>query len=238
MFNFPTRPEPLGENKLITFISAGPGAGATTIAALTAMAMKNACIIDLSHTRKVRSYLGVHSEDFTISALDVQHAEDWEVEQYAVKHPSGIKIIPGPVRELDVKLLDAKLSIKILRKAKRTFRNTIIVSSPIWASGWINILMSDVVAYVMRPDRADLDVYHEHMDFISRLDASERLVLVLNQAKKPGSLDLEEVQKVTGKVDYIIPYTEEILRQGNRRRLDPGKHAETLRRIGGVVNAG
>lgn len=219
MFDFPTEPEQIGNNKIISFFSASPGAGSTTLAIITASELKGSCIIDLSHARKMRSYLGMPASDYTYSVIDLQHANEDEILNSATDHPAGFKAIPGPVRELDVALLTSEAALRIMRKTKRTFETTVIVAPPIWSSGWIVAMLSDVVVYVIRPERADLDVFHEQMELFSRLGASERLKIVLNQTRKPGSLNIEEFIKAVGKVDLTIPYSEEIIRQSNRRTI-------------------
>lgn len=225
MFGFPTEPEPIGNNRIISFFSASPGAGSTTLAAVLASELKNSCIIDLSHSRKLRSYLGMPSSDYTYSVTDLQYGTEEEISNSAVNHPKGFKVIPGPVNELDLALLDSQACLRILKRCKRVFETSIVVASPIWRAGWITAMVSDVVVYVMRPERTDLDMFHEHVELFSRLGASERLKIILNQTRKPGGLNTEEVLQAIGKVDFQIPYSDNVVRQTNRRMIPdlPGK---------------
>ncbi|MFY9273587.1 MAG: hypothetical protein WAO37_11380, partial [Thermacetogeniaceae bacterium] len=72
-FPFPINPEDAGDNFAVGFLSPVAGAGATTLACLTALSLaesnKNVALVDFAG--KARAYMGMTVNDCPASVLDV-----------------------------------------------------------------------------------------------------------------------------------------------------------------------
>ncbi|MCL6558063.1 MAG: hypothetical protein K6U74_04525, partial [Firmicutes bacterium] len=100
-FPFPTSPGEAGPGKLAGFFPVLPGAGATTLACMVALAMQkqNVAIVDLRRRGKVRSYMGITPDVSSGSVLDAagiqKHAE---IRRAGIMHPREVFVIPGVIR--------------------------------------------------------------------------------------------------------------------------------------------
>lgn len=227
-FPFPVIPEEAPGGKLISFVSCVPGAGASTLACLTAMTLQSALI---DFTGRARSYMGLTPDVCPTSladALGVTKPED--ITKIGVDHPSGVTVFPGVTRTVDASQIDTRLSQKISVYVKRMFPKTVAVLPALETTGWATALISDTVCLVVKPDRADIDVFQDKVEFLSRLGCGDRLKIILNQAGAPGTIKTSEVRNIF-KPDVIINFDPEIRMACNRRRLTFGKLKNVLKSL-------
>lgn len=224
---FPTTPDEAGGNPAIGFFSVLPGAGATTLACLTALSLaetgKQVALVDFSPLSKVRTYLGLTLDVCPASVLDaagVRRPE--EIRRAGVDHPRSIFVIPGSARLLDSVQVDSGLVSKTVSFLKKEFDYAVAVLPSLVGAGWAGSIICDIVALVLTPDRAAVDYYRDTVDFLSRLGCEERLRVVLNQNRAPGGLRDEEVAEIF-KPDYVFPYDPAIRAMCNKRYLDASR---------------
>ena len=219
-FPFPVIPEEAPGGKLISFVSCVPGAGASTLACLTAMSLGSALIDFTGHAR---SYLGLTPDvcpSSLVDALGVSKPED--ISRIGIEHPSGITVFPGVTRTVDASQIDTRLAQKIAVYVKRMFPKTVAVLTSLESTGWAISLISDTVCLVVKPDRVDMDVFQDKVEFLSRLGCRDRLKIILNQAGAPGTIKTSEV-KTFFKPDIVINFDPEIRMACNRRKLTSGR---------------
>lgn len=234
-FPFPVTPDETGGGRVISFVSATPGAGSSTLACLTSLAVKEnnkkVALVDLNPAGKVRAYMGLTVDVSPASVLDVAGIKSAdEINKVGVAHPRGLFVLPGVTRLLDATQVDSKLVLRVLTLVRKAFPVTITALGPLHLSGWIGVLLSDVICLVLRPDRSDLDMFREQMEFLSRLGCAERTKIVLNQSGAAGGLRDNEIREIV-KPDVVIAQDHAIRAGCNKRYPAPGKHKRSLRSL-------
>lgn len=227
-FPFPVIPEEAPGGRLISFVSCVPGAGASTLACLTAMTLQSALI---DFTGRARSYMGLTPDVCPTSladALGVTKPED--ITKIGVDHPSGVTVFPGVTRAVDASQIDTRLVQKISVYVKRMFSKTVAALSSLEITGWATALISDTVCLVVKPDRTDIDVFQDRIEFLSRLGCGDRLKIILNQAGSPGSIKTSEIKDIF-KPDITINFDPDIRMACNRRQLNPGRLKHVLKAL-------
>lgn len=239
-FNFPTSPQEAGNGRLITFLPLRSGAGASTLACMAAYAATpiiSTALIDFAAESKVRSYLGYHGDISPASILDINSIVNYEaVFTASEEHHREIMVFPGiPAGQiLAGGQIDTHLVLKAIKALKNTSPLTIAVSGPLYKSGWLLAMLSDVICIVGKPSRPDMDAYQPVMDFLSRFDCSERIKVILNQNKYPGSMSVKAAENFY-RPDIIIDYNEKIALSSNKREVytDPKISKELISLIKG-----
>lgn len=231
-FPFPIDPDSAGGNPAIGFLSPVAGAGATTIACLTALSLaeskKDIALVDLSYAGKVRVYMGMTVNDCPESVLDVMGInESSKIYSTGVNHPRSLFVIPGAARPLDVSQVSSKLVNKTICYLKNEFDYTIVVLPPIHDAGWAGAILCDLICCVFKPDRADLDCCGNLLELIFRLGCGGRVKVILNQSKAPGALLEEEVVEIL-KPDIKIKYDSSLRSMCNKRYLNTEQHKKPL----------
>lgn len=232
-FAFPITPKEAGKGKLITFIPLRASAGASTLACLTAFAaapIYTTALIDFTPESKVRSYLGYQGEISASSILDINSIDSPEaVFTAGEEHHKGFKVFPGisASKVLDASQIDTQLVIKALRSLKKVNPLTIAVSEPIYKTGWATVLLSDVICLVAKPDRPNMDAFYPTMEMLHRLGCSERVVVILNQAKYPGALETAGCVKYFSP-QYTIEFNPNISKDANRRELKADRKLKSV----------
>ncbi len=227
-FPFPTTPE--DGNFAVGFLSPVAGAGATTLACLTALSLaeskKNVALVDF--VGKARAYMGMTVDDCPESVLDVMGInESAKIYSAGVNHPRSLFMIPGPVRPLDIPQVTSKLVNKTICYLKNEFDYTVVVLPPIYSSGWAGAIVCDMVCCVFRPDRADLDCCGSMLELLFRLGCGGRVKVILNQCKAPGALLEEEVTEIL-KPDLKINYNPDLRAMCNKRYLNTEQYKKLL----------
>lgn len=220
-FKFPTTPQEAGKGKLITYLPVRPGAGATTLACMSAYMISQSALIDFTPESKVRSYLGYQGDISATSILNINSVETYDgIFAASEEHHKGIKVFPGiPVAKiLDGDLIDTLLVLKAITSLKNASPATIAVSEPLFRTGWLTAMLSDVVCLVVKPDRVSMDAFHPTMDLLNRLGCSERVKIILNQNKYPGCITPDDSIKFYSP-DIIIDYNHKIATGANKREV-------------------
>ena len=223
-FPFPTASGDVGGGPAVGYISVLPGAGATTLACLTALSLaetgKQVALADFSLLSKTRTYLGLTLDVCPASVLDAAGVRSpEEIRRAGVDHPRSIFVIPGAARQLDSAQVDSRLVSRTVSFLKREFDYIVVVLPQLSGAGWAGALICDVVCLVVRPDRADIDYYRDAVDFLSRLGCGERLKIILNQSRAPGGLRDDEITEIL-KPDCVFPYDPAVRTMCNKRYLD------------------
>jgi hypothetical protein len=223
-FNFPTTPQEAGSGRLVTFLPLRIGAGASTLACMTAYTAAPiipTSLIDFTAESKIRSYLGYHGDISPASILDINSITNYgAVFTASEEHHKDIKVFPGiPAGQiLAGGQIDTHLVLKAVKALKNTSPLTVAVSGPLFRSGWLLAMLSDVICVVGKPSRTDMDAYQPVMDFLSRFDCSDRIKVILNQNKYPGSMSAKAAESFY-RPDIIIDYNEKIALSANKREV-------------------
>ena len=223
-FNFPTTPQEAGSGRLVTFLPLRVGAGASTLACMTAYTaapIMSTSLIDFTAESKIRSYLGYHDDISATSILDVNSITNYNaVFTASEEHHKNIKVFPGiPAGQiLAGGQIDTHLILKAVKALKNTSPLTVAVSGPLYQSGWLLAMLSDVICVVGKPSRTDMDAFRPTMDFLARFDCSERIKIILNQNKYPGSMSLKAAESFF-QPDIIIDYNYKIVLSSNKREV-------------------
>jgi cellulose biosynthesis protein BcsQ len=228
---FPFPIDPAVGSPAIGFLSPVAGAGATTLACMTALSLaesskKDVALVDLSSEGKVRVYMGMTVNDCPESVLDVMGInEPSKIHSAGVKHPRSLFVIPGVARPLDVSQVTSKLVNKTISCLKNEFDYTIVVLPQIQNTGWAGAILCDTVCCVFKPDRADVDVCGNILELLVRLGCGVKVIL--NQSKSPGALLEEEVSEVL-KPDLTIKYDPALRSMCNKRYLNTEQYKKPL----------
>jgi len=233
-FPFPIDPS-AGKNPAIGFLSPVAGAGATTLACLTALSLaeskKNVALVDLSPAGKVRTYMGMTVNDCPVSILDVLGVnEPSKIHSAGVRHPRSLFVIPGAARPLDVSQVDSKLVSKTISFLKNEFDYTVAVLPPIYDTGWAGVILCNLVCCSFKPDRTDIDCCGDILELLFRLGCGGRVKVILNQCKAPGTLLEEEVVEII-KPDLNLQYDPNLRSMCNKRYLDTEQYRKPLIRM-------
>jgi MinD-like ATPase involved in chromosome partitioning or flagellar assembly len=229
-FPFPINPEDAGGNFAVGFLSPVAGAGATTLACLTALSLaesnKNVALVDFAG--KARAYMGMTVNDCPASVLDVLGVnEPSKIRSAGVNHPRNLFVIPGAVRPLDVPQITSKLVNKTICYLKNEFDYTIAILPPVYESGWAGAIVCDMVCCVFKPDRTDLDICSSILELLIRLGCGGRIKIILNQCKAPGALLEEDVSEIF-KPDLTIKYDSALRSMCNKRYLNTEQYKKPL----------
>ncbi len=226
--SFPITPREAGRGILISFLPLKAGAGAATLACMSALvACKHyeTSIIDLNQESKVRSYLGFQDlSSSTVSILDINGAATPEgIFSASEQHHTGLKVFPGvSPRVLEASQIDTQLMLKAITYLKKANPLTMAVINPLHSS-WMAAMLSDMVCLVVKPDRPNMDAFRETTDFLNRLGCSDRLKIILNQNGYTGGLESKGAANYYSP-DIVIGYDKAIPEMCNRRVLDPSKN--------------
>lgn len=228
-FSFPITPAEAGKGKLISFISVASGAGSSVLSVMTALTLSNlydrTALIDFNSESKIRSYLGYTEEESSISLLDIEKVQNEEMifsacESYSEK----LSFFPGIFnRTLDIGNIKTSLALKSIQLLKNNFKFTVANINNLGVYGWVIPMLSDIVFVVAKPDRVCLDKFNELMDFLARLDVSDRIQIVLNQLGYPGGIEEKDIIKLL-KPDIQIKYNRDIPRMCNQRKIVADKN--------------
>ncbi|NLN48245.1 MAG: hypothetical protein GX154_04000 [Clostridiales bacterium] len=223
-FTFPTTPQEAGNGRLITFIPLRVGAGASTLACMTAYAaspVMSTSLIDFTPESKIRSYLGYHGDISSASILDINSIVNYgAIFTASEEHHMDIKVFPGiPAGQiLAGNQIDTHLVLKAVKALKSASPLTIAVSGPLHQTGWLLAMLSDVICVVGKPSRTDMDAFQPVMDFLNRLDCSARIKIILNQNKYPGSMSAKATERFY-RPDIIVDYNEKVALSANKREV-------------------
>lgn len=229
-FPFPIDPDNAGGNPAIGFLSPVAGAGATTLACLTALSLaeskKSVALVDF--VGKARSYMGMTVNDCPVSVLDVLGIkEPAKIYSAMVNYPRSLFVIPGAVRPLDVPQITSKLVNKTICYLKDEFDYAIAVLPPIYDAGWAGAIVCDMVCCVFKPDRTDVDICSSILELLIRMGCGDRINVILNQCKAPGALLEDEVAEIL-KPDVTIKYDPILRSMCNKRYLNTEQYKKSL----------
>jgi hypothetical protein len=242
MFPFPTSPQEAGKGILISFISVRQGAGASSLACMTAISAagikEDVALIDFNPESKIRAYMGYPGAEITtLSILDINSVSSPEIIFSACEqHRTGIKVFPGVIPKVtDAQMIESKLVMKAAAYLKQSSPLTVAALGPLYSASWAIPMISDLVCVVAKPERHNMDNYRDTVEFLARLGCSGRMKIILNQQGYPGCIDAEGSIKWFSP-DIVIPYSKSIAVDCNRRDLRPDRKLKDrlLRLIKGV----
>ena len=219
-FPFPTDPKSTGKGVLVTYVPINSGAGASTLACLHAMANSRMepALIDFNPAGKVRTYMGLHNQLGT-NLLNIEQAKSpSDILAASLEHPTGVRVIPGISRILEAPRITAEFQLKACGLLKKQFDLSIAVLGSLTGPSWITLMVSDLICLVVTPNRNDIDLFSESMEYIARLGAADRTQVILNQSGKPSTIKTEDAYKEFMK-PKVFPFNESLTRDTNRRKL-------------------
>lgn len=221
-FPFSTSPEQVGGGTLVSYVSLESGSGASTLACMHALYSAEStetALLDLDPASKVRAYTGLPVDVSSASVIDLNGVtEAKSIYSAGEEIGSNLYVYPGITRLMDAPQIDANLCLKSATFLKQSFKKSIAVAGPIYGPCWIALLQSDLICVVVTPDRINIDVFKDGMDYLSRLGCGERTKIILNQLGIPGGIRDDDIQKSFSH-DYVISYDRAIRQGCNRRKL-------------------
>jgi septum site-determining protein MinD len=199
--------------KIIGIVSAKGGVGKTMITANLGVALasefnKNVLLIDGNMTGSNLGYhFGINYPSRTIA--DVINERD-SVNRCIYFHPSGVKIIPGPV-ELDTRI-DPKQIEYVVSSLAKSYDYILIDSAPSLGQEALSaISASNEVLFVITPDIPCIMNTIKSIEISNRMGKKNSGIALNQRSKKMYDLTYEEIMSIVPtKITARIPYTEDI----------------------------
>ncbi len=206
--------------KLVTFYNTKGGVGKTLFSINTAAYIaklypsKKVALVDFDlDFGDVANFLGVEPK---ITALSWQYIPDNDIknvniENYLIKHPAGIWILPAPIPPIDEDIFTHNIATKILSTLKKHFDLVVVDLGPTLRDVIVVTLdHADNVFLVSTTNIASLRNVYDLVRIFDGLKVNpDKIKLLLNSFKK--NVDLQEIKKyIPYDVPLIVPYIKQI----------------------------
>jgi pilus assembly protein CpaE len=195
----------LKSNRVFTVFSPKGGAGTTTIATNLAISLQEALkedvlLIDGKHLfGHVALYLNLRSGNSLTDLLPhVGMLDERLIRQVAVKHNSGIYVLPSPNAVAEAQGIRPEDLFKVLQALQEVFPNIIIDGGSTINENTVTYLdMSDKIILVMSPDLASMRDARQFMDIAASLSyPKEKTLLLLNLAGRKADVKTSEIERI------------------------------------------
>lgn len=202
-------------HKLITFFSTKGGVGKSVMAANLAVALA-----EMNNGKVVLVDLDLMSGDLsvildlypqrTMSELmkEIQILDRDVIEDYLIKHKSGLKILPAPISPEYSEYITAESVEEIIKVLLESYEYVVVDTGPSFRD--INLISLDVADRVLFFTTLDLPTIKNvriGLDIMKKLNyEEEKISLVLNKYNKRYGVTIKELEKtVKKKIENIIP---------------------------------
>lgn len=202
-------------HKMITFFSTKGGVGKSVMAANLAVALA-----EMNNGKVVLVDLDLMSGDLsvildlypqrTISELmkEIQILDKDVIEDYLIKHKSGLKILPAPISPEYSEYITAESVEEIIKVLLESYEYVVVDTGPSFRD--INLISLDAADRVLFFTTLDLPTIKNvriGLDIMKKLNyEEEKINLVLNKYNKRYGVTIKELEKtVKKKIENIIP---------------------------------
>lgn len=226
--------------RLLTVFAPRGGSGKSVIATNTAIALsllgKRTLLLDLDIGFGSCSLLLGMAPDLTLSDLTESPGalDDDKLAGYTTRHPSGLDVLPAPVRPEDFRSVTEDKVKRILEVARAEYEAVVIDTSSLFYDAMLATLdRTDELILVCSPDLPSIENVRKSLETLDLLSfPSQRIRLVVNQPNPDHALSTAEVSEVLGlDATTTIPYDPGVPAEANRG------NAPVLRGKGGFARA-
>lgn len=195
----------VNRNRVFTVFSPKGGAGTTTIATNLAISLHEALkedvlLIDGKHLfGHVGLYLNLRSGNSMTDLLaHVGMLDERLIRQVAVKHNSGIHVLPSPNSVAEAQGIRPEDLFKVLQALQEVFPNIIIDGGNTINENTVTYLdISDKIILVMSPDLASMRDVRQFMDIAASLSyPKDKTLLLLNLAGRKADVKTTEIERI------------------------------------------
>lgn len=206
-------PQAARQGKVISFIGAVGGVGATTIAAQAGIlwsAGARVCLIDLDiQFGNAALALDLRPQ------LHVGHlVEDYErldgelLTSVAATHASGLSVIASPSEMMPLEIVNTDFVDRLLRQAMQTYDVVLVDLPTAWTDWSVRVLQrSDMICLVNNLSVPALHQTRRQMEVLDANGLTPKLKLVANRVQKGlfGKVDLKETEAVLNRrIDFTV----------------------------------
>jgi pilus assembly protein CpaE len=202
-------------SRTIMVSSTKGGTGKTSIAVNVAVELAQhrlrTLLIDLDvQFGDVGIVLGLDRPEKTLYDLTAAAGElDAEkLRGYVVRHPTGVNILPAPLRPEDGESVDAARVATVLQIAREMFDAIVIDTAPLFDGPMLTALdRSDRLLLVSTPDVPSMKNIRLALQTLELLGFPvERVALVANRAGMPGGATTKDIAETIGReIRFILP---------------------------------
>jgi pilus assembly protein CpaE len=212
-----TEPSQLGA--CIVFLHVAGGAGASTLAVNSAVALAGAgkisesCLLDLDiQYGNVASLLDLPPSSPIQDMIEDPGRLDREMlEGMMVRHESGVRVLTAPRVPLPLSAFDADTVATLMHIARRRFQY-VVVDLPVALASWTDAVLKEasVIYVVCPPTVSAVHRYSQLMRLLHQEGLAELPIKVLvnrhQTAKRTGDISISQLASAIGRpVDHVIP---------------------------------
>jgi pilus assembly protein CpaE len=244
-------PEPSGPGRVIAFAAAKGGAGTTTLAVNTAVALAEMAPgsvaiadLDLQHGQ-VATHLDIYGRTSTAELAREEYTglgSDM-LQESGRRHSSGLMVFGGPYRPDDGLDVTSQQLASLVDALRQEYRTVVVdVGSNFDARGLTVLERADRLCLVLTPDIPSLRLIHAALQVLSESgSATERATYVVNEPYPKPMIGPAQIEEHLGlKVDLQVAYDEAFVKAINEgqpliiqsRRSPP---ATSIRRLADVL---
>ena len=216
----PAAEKPVIEGKVIAFMHFAGGAGATTLAVNSAIALSRAaknpdvCLVDMDlQFGNAANLLDLTSASPVQDLIeDPRRLDDQMLDSMMLRHASGLRVLTAPGELLPLTLHGEGSVASIMALARRRYE-FVIVDMPAALSSWTDtVLRVASVIYIVTP--LTVPAAHRLCKFLHLLRSDNisglPLKIVANRhqrnSKNTNDVTVPQFEKATGvKIDYLVP---------------------------------
>lgn len=204
--------KPMG--KVLTVYSPKGGVGKTTVAVNTAAALtsdrrRKVCVIDLNlYAGDVAVFLSLIPRRTISDLASEQNVDRDTFLTYLLSHPSGIKVLPAPLRPEHAEYVVVDQVAKIVNIARELFDYVVIDTPSSFQDVVISALdLADQVLLVSTMDMASLKNTKLALQVMRQLNyTDEKFTVIINKASYDCGIKFADVQPSLGRAaDIFIP---------------------------------
>lgn len=216
---------PTEPGRLLTVFAPRGGSGKSVISTNVAIALsllgKRTLLLDLDIGFGSCSVLLGITPSLTLSDLtESPGALDRDkLAGYTTEHPSGLQVLPAPVRPEDFRSVTEDKVRQILEVAKEDYEAVVVDTSSLFYDAMLATLdRTDELILVCSPDLPSLENVRKSLETLDLLSFSaERIRLVVNQPNPDHALSTVEVTETLGlEAAMVIPYDPGVPADANR----------------------
>ncbi len=226
--------------RLLTVFAPRGGSGKSVIATNVAIALsllgRRTLLLDLDIGFGSCSLLLGMAPDLTLSDLTESPGalDDDKLAGYTTRHPSGLDVLPAPVRPEDFRSVTEDKVKRILHVARAQYEAVVVDTSSLFYDAMLATLdRTDELILVCSPDLPSIENVRKSLETLDLLSFPiERIRLVVNQPNPDHALSTAEVSEGVGlDATTTIPYDPGVPAEANRG------NAPVLRGKGGFARA-
>lgn len=204
--------------KVVTFMHAKGGVGATTLAVNTAIALNStssyqAGLLDLGLQFGNAGMLLDIRTNRTIAGLatmTLAETDDASFDEFVMRHSSGVRVITAPELPEESELVTVPVVQQVIERLRARV-DYLVIDTPALLSEAILAAVdaSDLICVVTAPQVVAVKATHDLLNVLAKVDvADDRILTILDRIRQRGIAN-ELVEKTLGrKLGAVIPYSD------------------------------